>query len=60
MTHYFKTFNWLLDCSLKQPPWRLGAMKSPIKVSGILVPNKVLLAIYYCVLLDWFLNFSLK
>jgi hypothetical protein len=35
-------------------------MKSPIKISGILVPNKVLIAIYYCVLLDWFLNFSLK
>ena len=70
MTHHLKKVHWLQDCSLKQPqaasrsfkqpPWRLGAMESPIKTSEIIVPNKILIAIYYWVLLDWFLNFSLK
>ena len=27
MAHYCKIFNWLLDCSLKQPPWSLGVME---------------------------------
>ena len=66
----FKKVHWLQDCShkqpqaasrnFKQPPWRLGAMESPIKTSEIIVPNKILIAIYYWVFLDWFLNFSVK
>ena len=39
MTHYCKIFNWVLDCSLKQPPRRLGAMESPIKTSEIIMTN---------------------
>ena len=39
MTHYCKIFNWVLDCSLKQPPRRLGAMESPIKTSEIIMKN---------------------
>ena len=45
----FKKNNWLLDCSLKQPPaasrsakqfpWGLGAMESPIKISEIIMTN---------------------
>ena len=27
--HYYKIFNWLLDCSLKQPPWSLGVIERP-------------------------------
>ena len=58
--NYNSLLKIFLNCSLKQPPWRLGAMQSPNKTSGILMQNKILIAIYYCMLFDWFLNFSLK
>ena len=46
--HYCKIFNWLLDCSLKQPQAASMEFGSDRKTSRILMPNKSLIAIYYC------------
>ena len=39
--HYYVIFAWFLDCSLKQPPWRLGleagVMESHFETSGIII-----------------------